>query len=126
MPTGKVKFYDKDKGFGFVTSDEGGDVFLPKAALPHGLTELKAGARIEFGVAASRRGEQALSVRLLDPAPTLATARRSPEELHGLIEDMIKVLDVVQRDLRRGRHPARETARKVAKVVHAVADELEA
>ena len=126
MPTGKVKFYDKDKGFGFVTSDEGGDVFLPKAALPNGLTELKPGARIEFGVAASRRGDQALSVRLLEPAPMLPSARRSPEELHGLIEDMIKVLDVVQRDLRRGRHPARETARKIAKVVHAVADELEA
>ena len=126
MPTGKVKFYDKDKGFGFVTKDEGGDVFLPKAALPTGVSELKAGSRIEFGVAASRRGEQALSVRVLEPAPMLATARRSPEELHGMVEDMIKVLDVVQRDLRRGRHPARETARKVAKVVHAVADELEA
>jgi CspA family cold shock protein len=126
VPTGKVKFYDKDKGFGFVTKDDGGDVFLPKAALPTGVSELKAGSRIEFGVAASRRGEQALSVRVLEPAPTLATARRPPEELHGMVEDMIKVLDVVQRDLRRGRHPARETARKVAKVVHAVADELEA
>ena len=36
MPTGKVKFYDKDKGFGFVARDDGGDVFVPKAALPAG------------------------------------------------------------------------------------------
>ena len=33
MPTGRVKWYDATKGFGFVTSDEGGDVFVPKAAL---------------------------------------------------------------------------------------------
>ena len=51
MPTGKVKFYDKDKGFGFVSRDDGGDVFVPKAALPTGVEELKAGARVEFGVA---------------------------------------------------------------------------
>ena len=37
MPTGRVKWYDATKGFGFVTSDEGGDVFLPKGALPAGV-----------------------------------------------------------------------------------------
>lgn len=28
MPTGKVRFYDEDKGFGFIASDDGQDVFL--------------------------------------------------------------------------------------------------
>ena len=43
-----------------------------------------------------------------------------------MIEDMIQVLDTVQRDLRRGKHPDKKLASKVAKIVHAVADELDA
>lgn len=126
MPTGRVKFYDKAKGFGFVTRDDGGDVFVPGSALPTGLEDLKAGSRVEFGVAEGRRGQQALSLRLLDPAPVLETARRPADELHGMIEDVVKVLESsIQRDLRRGRYPDRKVAQRVAELVHAVARELE-
>ena len=127
MPTGRVKWYDTDKKFGFLTRDDGGDVFVHKAALPAGVAALKPGQRVEFGIAEGRKGETALSVRVLDPLPSLAAAaRRSPDELHALIEDMIKLLDSVQRDLRRARYPDRKHAHKVAEVVHAVARELEA
>lgn len=127
MPSGKVKWFDVEKGFGFLSRDDGGDVFVHKGALPQGVTELKPGARVEFGVAAGKRGEQALSVQVLDPVPSLqAAARRPAEELHGLIEDMIKVIEAkVQPDLRRGRYPERKSAQKVAEMVHAVARELE-
>jgi CspA family cold shock protein len=126
VPTGKVKWFDIEKGFGFLTRDDGGDVFVHKGALPAGVEALKPGERVEFGVAEGRRGEQALSVHVLSPAPSVARTRRSPDELHGMVEDMIKILDVVQRDLRRGKYPERKTAQKVAKVVRAVADELDA
>ena len=62
MPTGKVKWYDTEKGFGFLSRDEGGDVFVHSSALPPGVPSLKPGQRVEFGVAEGRRGEQALSV----------------------------------------------------------------
>ena len=127
MPTGRVKWYDATKGYGFVTSDEGGDVFLPKGALPQGVGELKAGQKIEFGVVDSRKGAQALGVTLLETPPSVAELRRRPaEELHGMIEDMIKVLEAkIQPDLRRGRFPDKRTSEKVGQIVHAVARELE-
>ena len=126
MPTGKVKFYDKDKGFGFVSRDDGGDVFVPKSALPEGVEELKAGTRVEFGVAAGKRGEQALSLSVLDAPPTIAGARRPADELQSMVEDLIKLLEVrVQPSLRRGKHPDRESGRRVAQILRAVATELE-
>ena len=127
VPTGRVKWYDTEKGFGFLTRDEGGDVFVHKAALPDGVDELKPGQRVDFGVVESRKGNQALAVKLLDSPPSVAELRRRPpEELHGLIEDMIKVLEAkVMPDLRRGRFPDRKATKKVAELVHAVARELE-
>ncbi len=126
MPTGKVKFYDKDKGFGFVSRDDGGDVFVPSSALPEGVDELKAGTRLEFGVAAGKKGEQALSVRILDEPVGLAAARRSADELQSMVEDMIKLLEArVQPGLRRGKHPDRETGKRIATIMRAIATELE-
>lgn len=127
VPTGKVKWYDAEKGFGFVTQDGGQDVYIRKTALPHGVEALKAGQRLEFGVADGRRGPQALSVRLIDNLPSVAEARRRPaEELHGLVEDMIKLLEMkVQPDLRRGRYPDRKNTKRIAEVMRAVARDLD-
>ncbi|GHF43586.1 cold-shock protein [Amycolatopsis bartoniae] len=127
MPTGKVKWYDAEKGFGFVTQDGGEDVYIRKAALPAGVEALKAGQRLEFGVAEGRRGPQALSVRLIDSLPSVAEARRRPaEELHGLVEDMIKLIEMkVQPDLRRGRYPDRKNIKRIAEVMRAVARDLD-
>ena len=136
MPTGKVKWYDADKGFGFLSQEEGEDVYVRSSALPEGVEALKAGQKVEFGLASGRRGPQALSVKLIDPPPTLAKTRReastvehkhSPDELHGMVEDMITLLEsAVQPELRKGRYPDRKTARRVSEVVKAVARELDA
>ena len=130
MPTGKVKWYDTEKGFGFLTRDDGGDVFVHRDALPQGVPGLKPGARVEFGIVDGRRGEQALTVKLLDPLPSVAAAGRSArkpaDDMAIIVEDLIKLLDDVGNSLRRGRYPDRGAAKKTAAVLRAVAADLEA
>ncbi|MFD4357755.1 cold-shock protein [Nocardia sp. NPDC058519] len=140
MPTGRVKWYDVEKGFGFLSQDEGEDVYVRSSALPEGVEGLKPGQRVEFGMAAGRRGPQALSVTVLEAPPTVvrdrdrghtparkdAGPRKSPDELHGLVEDMITLLEsTVQPDLRRGKYPDRKMSQRISEVVRAVARELD-
>lgn len=126
MPAGKVKWYDAEKGFGFLTKDEGGDVYVRAAALPDGVTSLRTGQRVEFGIITGRKGDQALSVQLLDAPPSVSKAlRKKPDEMVVIVEDLIKLLDGLEGTYRRGRHPDAKTARKVSTLIRALADELE-
>ncbi len=126
MPTGKVKWYDADKGFGFLTRDDGGEVFVHSSALPTGTASLRAGQRVEFGIVEGRKGAQALQVRLLEPPPSMAkVARKKPDEMIVIVEDLIKLLDGVSNTFRRGKHPDNRDAAKIAAVLRAVADDLE-
>ncbi len=126
MPTGKVKWYASEKGFGFIETDEGEDVYVPSSALPAGVTTLKNGARVEFGVAEGKRGKQALAIKLLEPrASVVKGTRKSADSMAVLIEDVIKLLDGVSNDLRRGRYPNDSHASKVAAVLRAIADDID-
>jgi cold shock protein len=127
VPTGKVKWFNGEKGFGFLADDGGDEVFVHRDALPDGVTELKPGARVEFGVVQGRKGSQALSVRVLEPVASVVRATRKPaDEMTPIVEDLIKLLDGVSNGLRRGRYPERTEGRQVAAVLRAVADNLDA
>jgi CspA family cold shock protein len=80
VPTGKVKFFNAEKHFGFLSNDEGEDVYVHSDALPDGLTELKPGTRVEYGIVSGRKGNQAMQVRVLDPLPSVVRATRKPAE----------------------------------------------
>ncbi|MGA4507972.1 cold-shock protein [Propionibacteriaceae bacterium G1746] len=126
MPIGKVRFYDAEKGFGFLQKEDGGDVYVRANALPAGVTSLKAGQKVEFGIIEGRRGEQALSVTLLETPPSLSKAsRRKPDQMAVMVEDLIKLLDGIGNDYRHNRHPDARHSAKIAQVLRAVAEELE-
>lgn len=127
MPTGKVKFFDEEKGFGFIASDEGDEVFLHISALPAGTTSVKPGTRIEFGIVDGKKGAQALSVRVLDAPPSLAKMGRKPaEEMAIIVEDLIRLLDNLGGGLKRGKYPESTNGRKIAQLLRKLADELDA
>jgi CspA family cold shock protein len=127
MPTGRVKFFDDEKGFGFISSDEGQEVFLHASALPAGITSVKAGTKLEFGIADGKRGAQALSVRLVEAPPSLAKMSRKPaDDMAIIIEDLVKVLDGLGSNLKRGRYPESGHGKKIAAMLRKVADELDA
>lgn len=126
MPTGKVKFFDDEKGFGFIASDEGDEVFLHVSALPAGITSVKPGSRVEFGVATGKRGAQALSVRVLEAPPSLVNLSRKPaDEMAIIVEDLIRLLDTVGGGLKRGKQPEAAQGKKIAALLRKVADELD-
>jgi CspA family cold shock protein len=131
VPTGKVKWFDADKGFGFLSQDDGPDVYVHADALPEGAARtLKAGTRVEFGIAQGRRGDQALQVRILEAPKSVARSqraaqRRKPEEMVLIVENVIKLLDDIREGYEHGRPPTRELAKKVSPALRSIADEFE-
>ena len=110
MPTGRVRWFDAARGYGFITSEEGKDVFLPAQALPTGATTLRKGAKVEYSVVDGRRGPQAMDVRLI---------------MAAICEDLIKMLDAAGNTLRRHRYPSAADSKKLATLLRAVADQFD-
>ena len=127
MPTGHVKWFSVEKGFGFISSDEGEDVYLAATALPAGVPTVKPGTKLEFSVIDSRKGPQAMSVHIIDSPVSLAeNSRVNNDDLAAMIEDTIKILDKVGNGLRHGRHPSGVEAERLGRVLRGIAGQLEA
>ena len=60
---GKVKWFNAEKGFGFIESNDGGDVFVHFSAIQsEGFKTLEEGQSVEFDVVEGNRGPQAANV----------------------------------------------------------------
>lgn len=67
MPTGTVKWFNSEKGYGFLASDEGGpDAFVHFSAIEgNGYRSLEEGQKVEYDIERGQRGPQAAKVRVL-------------------------------------------------------------
>ena len=66
MATGKVKWFNAEKGYGFITTDEGKDVFVHYSSIQsEGFNTLDEGAAVSFDITESNRGPQASNVTKL-------------------------------------------------------------
>ena len=84
MATGTVKWFNDAKGFGFINSDEGEDVFVHVSTLPAGVPSLKPGTKVEFGIVDGKRGKQALTVAIIGPPPSIVkSSRKDAGDLAG-------------------------------------------
>ena len=64
MPTGTVKFFNSEKGYGFIPRDGDDDVFVHYSNIEgSGFRSLDEGQAVEFEVGAGRKGPEALNVR---------------------------------------------------------------
>ena len=62
MKTGKVKWYNSKKHFGFITSDDGEDIFVHSSDVPPD-TELKEGDAVQFEIGEAPKGQKAINIK---------------------------------------------------------------
>jgi cold shock protein len=66
MPTGTVKFFNSEKGYGFISREDGDDVFVHFSNIQgSGYRSLEEGQAVEFEIGPGRKGDEALNVRAL-------------------------------------------------------------
>jgi len=66
VATGTVKFFNSEKGFGFISRESGDDVFVHYSNIDgSGYRSLEEGQRVEFEIGPGRKGDEALSVRVV-------------------------------------------------------------
>lgn len=144
MPTGRVQWYDIDRGYGFVTNPGSDDVYIGASVLPDGVEHLVKGQRVEYDFAAGRRGPQVLRVTNIEEAPARAGGRDgrggrggsgshkghghkfSSEELTKMVQDVVTLLDTrVVPGLQAGRRLERKESRQIAEILRTIARELD-
>jgi CspA family cold shock protein len=66
LATGTVKFFNEQKGYGFIAREQGDDVFVHFSAIQgEGFKTLREGQRVEFDIGRGKKGDEAQNVRPL-------------------------------------------------------------
>lgn len=66
MPTGIVKFFNEEKGFGFISTEIDGDIFVHTSSIEQSdQSKLVTGQNVQFDIGEGRKGPEAINVRIV-------------------------------------------------------------
>lgn len=94
MPRGVIKWFNEKKGYGFISNEEGGDVFVHYTGIQgEGFRTLNEGDKVEFEIETSEKGPRAVSVRTIQyVVPRFATKR--PAKVPAFLLISIHILNI--------------------------------
>ena len=121
MPTGKIRWFDSKKGYGFIVGEDGKEVFISPSNLPSSFTP-KSGMKVEYSEIEGTKGLQAFGLHLMQRS---APRRHTSDEMNAIIEDLIKLLDSTNAKLKHGKWPDPLTCDRLAKMLRAVAEDFD-
>lgn len=81
LASGTVKFFNNEKGYGFISRGDGDDVFVHYSNIQgSGYRSLEEGDEVEFDIADGRKGKEAQNVRRLESGPPAPTPAPKPDQ----------------------------------------------
>ena len=121
MSTGKIRWFDSKKGYGFIVGEDGKEVFISPSNLPSSFTP-KSGMKVEYSEIEGAKGLQAFDLHLVQRS---VPRRHTSDEMNAIIEDLIKLLDSTNAKLKHGKWPDPLTCDRLAKMLRAVAEDFD-
>ncbi|MBO6049981.1 MAG: cold shock domain-containing protein [Aeriscardovia sp.] len=121
MPTGKIRWFDSKKGYGFIAGEDGKEVYFSASNLPSSFTP-KSGMKVEYSEIEEAGRMQAFNLHVVQRS---VPRRHTSDEMNAIIEDLIKLLDSTNAKLKHGKWPDPLTCNRLAKMLRAVAEDFD-
>ena len=121
MPTGKIRWFDSKKGYGFISGEDGKEVYLSASNLPSSFAP-KSGMKVEYSEIEEAGRMQAFNLHVVQRS---VPRRHTSDEMNAIIEDLIKLLDSTNAKLKHGKWPDPLTCTRLAKMLRAVAEDFD-
>lgn len=129
MATGTVKWFNAEKGYGFIAVDDGPDVFVHYSAIEAGSPALEEGQRVEFEISQGQKGLQAQSLALVDSTATASSheqqSRSAARDAHCALACIGEARGKLSVQPRPEYGSTAAHARRLARVLNALADHYE-